>query len=243
VKRVFSFTKEKFLSLTDRQRQKKCAELLLECLSNPSGHERLLSHYKELLLWMQKKLSRDDVKTLSDQLFIHQQMAGMTQKEYDLPEVSRFDKKEGAPFLPITIYLENLRSLHNIGSILRTCEAFRLGKVFFSGSYSLEKEKLKKSAMGTQQLVEICHTSDASCLPRPIIALETCPKSTPYYDCNYPDSFTLALGNETYGITDTFLQKADFVIHIPLFGQKNSLNVSNAFSIVCADIVRKKRFE
>ena len=60
-------------------------------------------------------------------------------------------------------------------------------------------------------------------------------------NCNsftFPKSFTLLFGNEQYGLSDETLAKADHFIHIPLYGNKNSLNVATAFAIM-ANCIRK----
>lgn len=177
-----------------------------------------------------------DKKVLLDELHNHLQEAKISRKEHNLIEVVRGDKDEAHPLLPISIYLENLRSVHNIASIMRTTEAFSLGKIFVSGSIYPEHEKLKKASMGTHDWVLCTHVESFKALKRPLVVVETVPTSVPYYDFTYPEECSLAFGNEEYGCSDALLQAADHIIHIPLFGRKNSLNVSSAFSIIAADL-------
>lgn len=235
MKRTFTFQKNKFLKLSKTQQHKKCAEFLQAHLSGQNG---LLKEYQELLSWMQISYPSFDVKSLSDQLFEHKKKANMSTAESGLIQVSKQDKDAGHDYLPIWIYLENLRSFHNIGSIMRTCEALRLGSILFATE--IDKSKLSKSAMGTENWVTYSQIGSLSELKRPLIVLETIPTSIPYYDFTYPESFTLALGNEEYGCSDVLLKEADAYIHIPTYGRKNSLNVAVAFAIVASDIVRKK---
>lgn len=183
----------------------------------------------------------EDNKWVSDRYHWHLKQAKISLKEHSflLPTVQ--DHAEGAPFLPISIYLDRLRSCHNIGSILRTTEAFRLGNVLFSeGMAGPDHDQVQKASMGTSEWVSCRQISSFSELPRPIIALETIPNSTAYYDFEFPPRFTLAVGNEEYGCSDELLAAADQFIHIPLYGRKNSLNVATAFAIVAAEIIRKK---
>lgn len=238
MKRSFLFQKSKFLKLTRTQQHKKCAEFLQAILQ---GASVLIEQYQELLSWMQLTYSSFDVKSLSDQLLQHKTKAGMSSGESGHIHVTRQDAPAACDYLPISIYLENLRSLHNIGSIMRTTEALRLGTLCFPSE--IDTSKLKKSAMGAENWVLHKRVGSLSELARPLIVLETIPESTPYYDFDFPDTFTLALGNEEYGCSDALLREADTFIHIPLYGRKNSLNVAVAYAIVASDIIHKTAVE
>jgi tRNA G18 (ribose-2'-O)-methylase SpoU len=61
----------------------------------------------------------------------------------------------------------------------------------------------------------------------------------PLSDFIFPASFTLILGNEEYGISNESLKLADYIVEIPLFGAKNSLNVACAFAIAASQIRRQ----
>lgn len=181
-----------------------------------------------------------DDKSLSDQLFKHKTACNMSSSESSHIHVTHLDKQEAEPHLPICIYLDGLRSMHNIGSIIRTTEAMRTGSLYFSPNMTVPAPiKLQKSAMGTQNWVTYQQIDSFAKLPKPLIVLETVTDSTPYYDFTFPETFTLAVGNEEYGCSDELLSKADACIHIPLFGRKNSLNVAVAFAIIAAEIRRK----
>ncbi len=236
--RRFTFQKAKFLALPHAQQHKKCAEFLTEILQ---GRSELVSAYQELLSWMNEPAPAlsTDYKTLLDLRLFHEKRAGITRSEHGLT-ILQHDRMDAAQYLPISIYLENLRSAHNIGSIVRTTEALRLGSICFSKEMiAPTHEKLQKSAMGTQHWVHCSRPESLSALPRPLIVLETIAESTPYYDVDFPKRFTLAVGNEEYGCSDELLQAADMHIHIPMHGRKNSLNVASAFAIVAAKIREK----
>lgn len=243
MRRRFAFEKEKFLRLSTASQHKKCAEFLKEI---QRARIDLIDSYQMLLSWMNYPplLHPHDPKELSERLFEHLKLAGISRREYDLPTVCKGDRVDNAalPFLPIHIYLEGLRSAHNIGSIIRTTEAFRLGTLFFSENMIYpDHTKLAKSAMGTQEWVTCKKLASFSDLHAPLIALETIPKSTPYYEFVFPERFTLAVGNEEYGCSDALLKRADAHIHIPLYGRKNSLNVACAFAIVASAIISQKQ--
>jgi tRNA G18 (ribose-2'-O)-methylase SpoU len=237
MKRLFCFHKAKFLKLPLKQQHKKCAELLQAICKD--GTE-LIGHYNELASWLDCMPLSTDKKEQLDRLHWHLQQSSTHLLEHSYC-VNTLDRHIAAPYLPVTIYLDRLRSAHNIGSILRTVEAFRLGEVVFSEAMAeADHPQVQKCAMGTADWVTTKKNPWSSC-PRPIIALETVKDAPAYYEVAFPDTFTLALGNEEYGLSDLLLQNADSFIQIPLYGRKNSLNVACAFAIVAGEIVKQKR--
>ena len=89
--------------------------------------------------------------------------------------------------------------------------------------------------MGTSASVP-CKQGGINSCPGPLIALETMETAPSLFDFEFPESFTLLLGNEERGLKESTLQAADHVVQIPLIGSKNSLNVAAAFAIAAANI-------
>lgn len=240
------FTKRKFLSFPHSQQHKQCAELLREIYKSVlhgATDERLLSQYHDLLEWMKRPpLSTLSLQNISDYYHTHLREAGLSHKEHNLlPHVRQGDRTAGAPAWDIAIYLDKIRSAHNVGSILRTVEAFALGKVHFSESTPFATHKqVQDAAMGADKWVECFQAKTLNDLPRPLIAMETAATATPLFDYTFPESFTLIVGNEEYGCSEETLASTDAIIEIPLRGRKNSLNVANAFAIAAAEIYRQK---
>jgi len=177
-------------------------------------------------------------EAMSDRYHYHLKIACIHIKEDKfLPHVRHLDKLSNEPFLNIDIYLDRLRSAHNIGSIIRTAEAFRLGEIHFSEQTPyIDHKKIKSSAMGTESLVP-CHLkTPLNQLKRPLIAIETTKDATSIYDHTFSENCTLLLGNEEYGLSHHALSQADLILEIPLVGSKNSLNVSCAFAILASKI-------
>jgi len=235
------FSKSKFLSLTLRQRHKKCAELIrliYDGYALPDSRKHLEAYF-EMGLWLGiPPLAPVSLKTLSDRYHYHLREANLFIREHRLlPNISKNDRSHGLPALPLAIYLDNLRSAHNVGSILRTIEAFSLGSVYFSASTPfVDQKQVKDAAMGAGQWIT-CHRSiPLTDLPRPYILLETSPQAIALNCFTFPKTFTLVIGNEEYGCSDTSLAEADYLLEIPLQGRKNSLNVANAFAITAAQI-------
>lgn len=219
------------------KKHKEAANLLLEAYLDQNKFPR----YQEI----ESELSLPKIiytpEALSDRYHEHLRIATISLKEHSfLPNISHLDSLSNEPFLPIDIYLDNLRSAHNVGSILRTTEAFRLGEIHFSEKTPFtDHPKIAKSSMGTALLVPCHHNSPLTTLKRPLIALETHETAISLYDFTFPESFTLLVGNEEYGLSKAALDSADIIIKIPLFGSKNSLNVANAFAITASEIRRQ----
>lgn len=217
------FTKEKFLSLTIR-RQHKHAGLHLRALYE--GKLPLDLHYRAMESWLNLPPLEEKLEKLIDRFHFHMQEAAVSLPEGRLL-VKRLDTLTETPFGTVTTYLESLRFAYNIGNILRTVEALRLGPVVFSENMSnTPHSKVQKTAMGTASIVPTSKN-----LPKPLIALETSPDAPSLYDFTFPQTFTLLIGNEEYGLKEETLRAADHVVQIPLVGSKNSLNVVNAFAI------------
>lgn len=237
------FTKRKFLALGYQQQHKKCAELLKKIyIGKTKGN---LEHYNEIQEWIKLPgLEVLDFKDIADRYHIHLREADVSLKEHSLlPKILKNDRDEALlEPLPIAIYLDKIRSAHNIGSILRTTENLSLGTVYFGENMAFKDNKqVKDAAMGAEQWVKCIKETSLEKLPKPIIVLETAKNAKDLYDFTFPDVFTLVLGNEEYGCSENSLQQADEIIAIPSVGRKNSLNVANAFAIVAGEIFRQKR--
>ena len=238
-----SFTKQKFLRLCKKEQHKKCAQLMREIYLTyleKKPIETLVDIYQELINWMglhnPLKIS---LQTFSNLYHIHLEKASLSLKEHNfLPDIRRWDKTPQKEFGHCHLYLDNLRSAYNVGNILRTVEALRLGPVYFGGNTpTTENPKVRKTSMGSWELVSCIKSGDILHLPKPLIILETIDKTAAVSHFAYPQVFTLVLGNEEYGVSDAILREGDLFIQIPLFGKKNSLNAASAFAI-CAHYIR-----
>ncbi len=183
-------------------------------------------------------LENPGLKEIAERYHWHLEKTGRCLKEHNLlPTLRTGDRTAKADYLPAAIYLDNLRSAYNVGSILRTTEALRIGTVYFSEKTPfLDNEKVERTAMGAAALVPCRRNIPLSELPRPILVLDTSDDAIPLAEYLFPPSFTLVLGNEEVGVSDASLALADALLEIPLLGAKNSLNVACAFAIASAQI-------
>jgi len=148
---------------------------------------------------------------------------------------------------PISILLENIRSVHNVGSVLRTADAVRAREVILAGVTAPGDHRgVHKSALGAQEAVPwrccedpIQEIDNARNLGYTIVALEITDDPIDLTSVSkeiFP--ILLVIGNEVSGVSDSLLAACDFAIELPQYGMKQSLNVSVATGIVLYDLLR-----
>ncbi len=146
---------------------------------------------------------------------------------------------------PIYALLDNIRSLYNVGSIFRTSDAVRLSKLFLTGitGYPPRKE-IDKTALGAVETVPWEYQEDPLQIIQKlkgdgiqIVVLEHTTNSKAFYDVQYQFPSCLIVGNEVFGVRDEIIEKADLAIDIPMFGSKQSLNVTIAYGIVIYEML------
>jgi 23S rRNA (guanosine2251-2'-O)-methyltransferase len=150
----------------------------------------------------------------------------------------------------IVLIAHNLRSSHNVGSLLRTAEGLGVTRVFLTGYSpypSLEdddrlphiarkvNDQIVKTALGAEKLVDWRHQAEVGAVITglrkqgyAIAGLEQTPKSTPLPGYQPPDRIALIVGREVEGIEPEVIVECDIVLEIPMFGGKESFNVVQA---------------
>jgi tRNA G18 (ribose-2'-O)-methylase SpoU len=152
----------------------------------------------------------------------------------------------------IYIALENIRSLYNIGAIIRTAEFFGVKKVILIGYSGIDKNepdmihrKLKKTSLGSMPKVEIDVVTNSEELKKyevPIIAIENnTPDTKNLYNWTPPKKAIYLFGNEVDGITPEGLSTTSETIEIPRIGTHSSLNVATACGIVISELVNRNQ--
>ena len=129
----------------------------------------------------------------------------------------------------ITVIAHNIRSTFNVGSIFRTCEGFGVERLILSGYTPYPDLNLCREAPN-------CALIELRQLGYRIAALEQVANSTNLRDYSAPDRIALLLGEEVDGIAPEWLALADDIIEIPMFGQKESFNVSVAAGIALYEL-------
>lgn len=141
---------------------------------------------------------------------------------------------------PITVVCENIRSLYNVGSIFRTSDGAGIEKLYLCGYTGYPpRPDIDKTALGSVESVPWEYRPNQFEVIRElrlkgyrIIALEHTTGSASYLDASYEFPACLVLGNEVQGITNELLALCDMAVEIPMYGLKQSLNVTVAYGIV-----------
>ena len=167
---------------------------------------------------------------------------------------SELDRKSTSDFkeavkTPIIIILDDIRSLHNIGSVFRTADAFLIEKIYLCGITATPPNKeIHKTALGATDTVAWEYNSDVldviADLKRKEIAvwaIEQVENAVYLQDFNPDKGVTHALvfGNEVKGVSQEAIKLCDGTIEIPQLGTKHSLNISVSAGIVVWDIFQK----
>ncbi|MBI1744658.1 RNA methyltransferase [Candidatus Acetothermia bacterium] len=142
------------------------------------------------------------------------------------------------------VICQNIRSLHNVGSIFRTADAAAITKLYLCGYTPYPpRSEISKVALGAELSVSWEHHVQAWRLIEKlrskgvqIVALENNIGSVSIYEFKPKFPLALIVGNEVGGLSSAILQRADAVVHLPMYGKKESLNVSVAFGIAAYEL-------
>jgi len=150
---------------------------------------------------------------------------------------------------PLIVILDNIRSLNNIGSVFRTCDAFLIEKIYLCGITAKPPHKdIHKTALGSTETVDWEYAHNTLELVQSlkseginICAIEQAENAImlnnfiPEKDIKY----AVVFGNEVKGVSQEVVNASDTVIEIPQFGTKHSLNISVSAGVVIWDLYCK----
>lgn len=146
----------------------------------------------------------------------------------------------------VRLILDNIRSVHNVGSIFRTAETLAVSRIYCLGTtpvpldrFGRKRTDFAKVALGAEELVPWEHVEgDGAGLVRAlrsdgfkVVALEQSRHSVDYKTLRPGEKILIILGAEVAGVSDALLKNADVIAEIPQLGKKESLNVSVAAGI------------
>lgn len=161
-----------------------------------------------------------------------------------LEELGRIDVEtfKQTPKIPLVVVLDDVRSMHNVGAIFRTADAFLVEKIILCGiTPQPPHREIHKAALGATESVDWQHYESVKeavlglkTLGYEVVGIEQTTDSVMIADFEIVKArkYALVLGNEVEGISDEILTDLDVCLEIPQLGTKHSLNVS-----VCGGIV------
>jgi tRNA G18 (ribose-2'-O)-methylase SpoU len=148
----------------------------------------------------------------------------------------------GGARIPVVAVLDNVRSMHNVGSFFRTCDAFAIEQLVLCGITATPPDReIHKTALGAELTVPWSHsTSAAEAVGKlrdegyTVLAVEQVTGAT-MLDAFTPDAtkkYALVFGNEVEGVSQSVIDRCDGAIEIPQAGAKHSLNVAVSGGVV-----------
>lgn len=165
-------------------------------------------------------------------------------RKLKITELNRLtvDEFKQANKLPLAVILDEVRSLHNIGSVFRTSDAFLVERIYLCGITATPPHpEMHKTALGAEDTVDwkyVKHTLEAveelHNEGYTVLAIEQVEGSTMLDELELePDKkYAIVMGNEVKGVQQEVIDACDGCIEIPQYGTKHSLNVSVTTGIV-----------
>ena len=175
----------------------------------------------------------------------------MSMKKLVLDELNRMnvDEFKNADKTPIIIVLDDIRSLHNIGSVFRTSDAFLIEKIYLCGITATPPDKeIHKTALGATESVDWVYEQNVMDVVNQlkqdnvkVYSVEQVEKSIMLNDFTVEGNtkYALVFGNEVKGVQQEVVDASEGVIEIPQLGTKHSLNISVSAGIVVWDFFQK----
>ena len=155
--------------------------------------------------------------------------------------------------LPLVVVLDNVRSMHNIGSIFRTSDGFAIEKIYLCGITAQPPHReIEKTALGATQSIDWIYTADISeainelkAAGYILIAIEQAENSIMLNDFQpkASEKYALIFGNEVNGVSDEAMKLIGTCIEIPQFGTKHSFNIVVSAGIVLWDFFAKLKLK
>lgn len=166
-------------------------------------------------------------------------------KELGRISVEEYKNVEKAP---VVVVLDNVRSQHNIGSAFRTCDSFRISKIFLCGICATPPSpEIHKSALGAEFSVDWEYSKETIDVVNrlkeegyTIVSVEQAENSTSLENFIRDETkkYAFIFGNEVHGVEQSVVDGSEICLEIPQFGTKHSLNVSVSIGIVLWEIIR-----
>ena len=169
-------------------------------------------------------------------------------RELDRKSITDFKKSEKTPLI---LVLDDVRSLHNIGSVFRTADAFLVEKIILCGITATPPHKeIHKTALGATETVDWEHNANVLEVIEnlkqdniAVFAIEQVENAIFLQDFEVEGDtkYALVFGNEVYGVSQDAVAICDGCIEIPQLGTKHSLNIAVSAGIVVWDFFKKMK--
>jgi tRNA G18 (ribose-2'-O)-methylase SpoU len=173
-------------------------------------------------------------------------MRKLKNSELGRMDVDDFKKAEK---IPLTVILDNIRSLSNVGSVFRTSDAFLVKEIVLCGITATPPHKeIRKTALGAEESVDWRYVENTVDVVKElrnkgvkVYAVEQTDEKIWAHDFTVPQGQEVALvfGNEVKGVSDQVIQNVDGCIEIRQYGTKHSLNISITAGIMIWEVFKR----
>ena len=173
-------------------------------------------------------------------------MRKLENSELDRKSIEAFKQSEKTPLI---LVLDDIRSLHNIGSVFRTADAFLIEKIYLCGITATPPNKeIHKTALGATETVSWEHHENVLEVIEKLkkenvmtLAIEQVESAIflQNFEVKKGEKYALVFGNEVYGVSQEAVALCDGCIELPQLGTKHSLNISVSAGIVVWDLFQK----
>lgn len=172
-------------------------------------------------------------------------------KKLETSEIQRLSVEEyqKSAKKPFVLVLDNVRSLHNVGSAFRTADAFAAEKIFLCGiTGTPPNREIQKTALGATESVAWEYQEKIQGVLKKlkeqdylIVSIEQTDESVlmQNFEIDTHKKYAFVFGNEVFGVSPEAINLSDLSVEIPQFGTKHSLNVSVSLGIVCWHFLQK----
>ncbi len=151
--------------------------------------------------------------------------------------------------LPVSVVLESVRSLYNVGAFFRTLDAAGAAHLYLAGiSAAPPHSKLSKTALGADDSVPWSRVDNVPALLRQlqaqdvtVAAVETTSHAVDLFEWRPRFPVCLVFGHEVEGLSRQRVEACDLAVRVPMLGSKSSLNVATAGGIVVYELLRQYR--
>ena len=173
-------------------------------------------------------------------------MRKIENSELDRKSIEDFKTSEKTPLI---IVMDDIRSLHNIGSVFRTADAFLVEKIYLCGITATPPNKeIQKTALGATETVAWEHNKSVIDVIKnlqaenvTVLAIEQVEQAylLDEFKLDVTKKYALVFGNEVYGVSQEAVALCDGCIEIPQLGTKHSLNIAVSAGIVIWDLFKQ----
>lgn len=174
-------------------------------------------------------------------------------RKLNVTELGRIDidQFKNSRKLPLTIILDDVRSLYNVGSVFRTSDAFRVERIILCGITATPQNSLveiHKTALGAEESVDWIYSEDCVSVVKDLnskgyitVAVEQVEDSVKLDNLVVDKTrrYALVLGNEVKGVNQDVVDICNYSLEIPQYGTKHSLNVSVSAGLVIWEFARQ----